>query len=349
MTDLNNNSDGAPPERSGEDAAPELAAPRTQSVSEPTREPASPVASAVDPLPAIEAPSLSSGIAQTVRPADAASRPVPPPAPSSPEPSEFHEARVEPVFSDDAEPLVGTLLPPVAPRRNGAPPHRSREAPAAPSFSLSRLVALTAIAALVGGLAGSLTTVGFGYVVGSQQAGPIVMPSYDQVFADGLARIDRDVTALRGGVEASSKAQSQQVARIAERMDRAEKAQADAGTKLAKAGDVLDRVERKLAASNEVTGGLGDAHPAAATSATATPHPAPAPAIALAPGPDTKRLDGWTLRDVFNGAALIQGHGGNLVEVMPGDVLPGIGRIEAIKRQDGRWMVVTARGVILSR
>lgn len=133
-------------------------------------------------------------------------------------------------------------------------------------------------------------------------------------------------------------------------MDRAEKAQADTGTKLAKAGDVLDRVERKLAASGEVTGGLGDTHPAPAPPAAAA-HPAPAPAAAAAtPIPEAKRLDGWVLRDVYNnGAALIQGHGGNLIEVLPGDVLPGIGRIEGIKRQDGRWMLVTARGLILPR
>ena len=28
---------------------------------------------------------------------------------------------------------------------------------------------------------------------------------------------------------------------------------------------------------------------------------------------------------------------------------PGIGRVETIKRQDGRWVVVTPKGVILSQ
>jgi hypothetical protein len=358
MTDLNNNHDEASPERRGEDGARSTAEPKSQSITQSLSESSSWAARAADPLPEVEAPSLSPGAPESVRPSEATARPVPPPVPSSPKPIEppLRKAKVEPAFFDDAEPMVGTLLIPPSPRRNRVPPleHDAHASPAALSFSLSRLATLAAIAALVGGLAGSLTTFGFGYMAGSQQAGPQQAgpsgPSYDQVFADGLARIDRDLAALKGGVETSSKAHIQQVAKIVERMDRAEKVQADAGTKLAKAGDVLDRVERKLAASNEVTGGLGDAHPAAAPPATTAPHPVAAPpAAAPPPPPEAKRVDGWVLRDVFNGAALIQGHGGNLIEVMPGDVLPGIGRIEAVKRQDGHWMVVTAHGVILPR
>jgi hypothetical protein len=29
--------------------------------------------------------------------------------------------------------------------------------------------------------------------------------------------------------------------------------------------------------------------------------------------------------------------------------LPGLGRIENIRRQDGRWVVVTSKGLILAR
>jgi len=54
------------------------------------------------------------------------------------------------------------------------------------------------------------------------------------------------------------------------------------------------------------------------------------------------------VRRVYDGAALIEGRNG-IIEVEPGSVVPGIGRIEAIKRQDGRWVVVTARGLIVQR
>jgi hypothetical protein len=207
--------------------------------------------------------------------------------------------------------------------------------PPAPSFGLRRIFAMTAVAAVIGGLAGSLTTAGFTAMTGSPSAGP----SYDQVFADGLARIDREVAVLKGAIDTSTRTQTQQVAKIADRMDRAEKAQNDAGTRLAKAGDVLDRVERRLATSGEVTGGLGEVRGSGPSSASA------AAAAAEAKRPV---VEGWTLRDVYHGAAMIQGHG-EVLAVLPGDSLPGLGRIEAVKRQDGRWVVVTARGLILPR
>ena len=59
-------------------------------------------------------------------------------------------------------------------------------------------------------------------------------------------------------------------------------------------------------------------------------------------------LQDYVLRRVYDGAALIEGRNG-MIEVEPGIVAPGIGRIEAIKRQDGRWVVVTARGLIVAR
>jgi hypothetical protein len=52
------------------------------------------------------------------------------------------------------------------------------------------------------------------------------------------------------------------------------------------------------------------------------------------------------VRRVFDGAALVESRHG-VIEVEPGDNLPGIGRIQEIKRQDGRWVVVTAKGLIM--
>jgi len=38
-----------------------------------------------------------------------------------------------------------------------------------------------------------------------------------------------------------------------------------------------------------------------------------------------------------------------LMEVEVGDPLPGGGRVEAIRRDNGRWVVVTSRGLIVAR
>jgi hypothetical protein len=58
-------------------------------------------------------------------------------------------------------------------------------------------------------------------------------------------------------------------------------------------------------------------------------------------------VTGWVLREVFDGAAMVESRHG-LYEVVPGAKLPGLGRVETIRRQDGRWVVVTPKGIIVS-
>ena len=77
---------------------------------------------------------------------------------------------------------------------------------------------------------------------------------------------------------------------------------------------------------------------------------AAAPAVPMvlgAPPPTLKppAVPGFVLRRVFDGAALIESRDG-MIEVEPGMAVPGLGRVEAIKREDGRWVVVTARGIV---
>jgi hypothetical protein len=71
----------------------------------------------------------------------------------------------------------------------------------------------------------------------------------------------------------------------------------------------------------------------------------PAPAEAKPQKPPV--VEGWVLRSVSDGVALVEGRHG-VIEIEPGDSLPGIGRIHEIKRQDGRWVVVTPKGLIVS-
>lgn len=61
-----------------------------------------------------------------------------------------------------------------------------------------------------------------------------------------------------------------------------------------------------------------------------------------------KVVEGWVLRDVGRGGALIEGRGG-LYEVYTGDPVPGLGKVDAIKKQDGRWVVYTTKGLVVAR
>jgi hypothetical protein len=91
---------------------------------------------------------------------------------------------------------------------------------------------------------------------------------------------------------------------------------------------------------------------------TLTPSPEPVAALPAAP-PATATIDpkaaakpptveGWSVRRVFGSeAALVEGRYG-VVEIEPGDLVPGLGRIQEIKRQDGHWVIVTSRGLIVS-
>ena len=84
---------------------------------------------------------------------------------------------------------------------------------------------------------------------------------------------------------------------------------------------------------------------AAGVAAAAAPIPLPAPKPEVARLPT---VEGWVLRDVANGSALIEGRRG-MYEVYAGDPVPGLGRVDAIRKQDGRWVVVTSKGLIVAR
>jgi hypothetical protein len=57
-------------------------------------------------------------------------------------------------------------------------------------------------------------------------------------------------------------------------------------------------------------------------------------------------LEQFALRDIFEGAAIVENRVRRLFQVMPGDTLPGAGRVEAIERRGRTWVVVTRQGVV---
>ncbi len=63
--------------------------------------------------------------------------------------------------------------------------------------------------------------------------------------------------------------------------------------------------------------------------------------------PDTRptTLEGWTVRDVTNGLAALDGPNGTW-RVRRGDAVPGLGRIDSIVLWGQRWIVPTSQGLI---
>ena len=172
-----------------------------------------------------------------------------------------------------------------------------------------------------------------------------------------MARIDADIAALKASLEQTAKTGATQFNKTSDRLDKVEKAQAEPAAKLAKLGDTVAklseatdklRTAQASAASAQaqakdvnVTGSIPQQVAAAAA----------APAPAAPPKPEVARMptvEGWVLRDVANGSALIEGRRG-MYEVFAGDPVPGLGRVDAIRKQDGRWVVVTSKGLIVAR
>jgi hypothetical protein len=213
----------------------------------------------------------------------------------------------------------------------------------------SAMAAVVAIAACVGAISGALATAGMMHFASPAPAQVADTSALDS----SVSRIDADIVALKANVEHASKTGLSQFNRSNDRLDKLEKAQAEPMAKLAKLSDTVDKLRATppaapaqaaaAAPAKETTGSIA---PAPTQAAAAAPAPAPA-----APKTELGRLptiDGWRLRDVANGGALIEGRDG-LYEVYAGDPIPGIGRVDAIRRQDGRWVVVTSKGLIVSR
>ncbi len=207
---------------------------------------------------------------------------------------------------------------------------------------VSAMAAVVALAIVAGAMGGALATAGLGQLMAAHTAVP-----NNSVLEASVARIDADVAALKASVEHTSKAGLSQFSKTSDRLDKVEKAQAEPSAKLAKLTEAVEKlravpaaVAAAPAASRDVTGTIA---PPATTAAAPVPLPAPKPEIARLP-----TVEGWVLRDVENGSALIAGRQGEY-EVYPGDPVPGLGRIDAIRKQDGKWVVVTSKGLIVAR
>jgi hypothetical protein len=174
-----------------------------------------------------------------------------------------------------------------------------------------------------------------------------------------IARIDADILSLKASLEYGSKLGQVQFSKTAERLDKIERAQTEPAAKLARLSDAVDRLR---AASVAVPSPVAVAPPAAKdVTGSISPASTSASSRTETPRNDTGRNDtakievgrlpmveGWVLRDVVHGGALIDGRRG-MYEVYAGDIIPGLGRIDAIRRQDGRWVVVTSKGLIVAR
>ena len=233
---------------------------------------------------------------------------------------EFFDADPAPPSPDD-EAVYGEAAK-EEPSATAAPAAQQR------SWRFALLAATIAIAAAVGSFVGSLTGAGVGRLV------PEAAPSANTADAGSILRAVKselaELSAMKSNLDSSVRNANTQFVAIAERLDRVERAATNPAAQLAHIADAVDRLN-KINATPETTGSI----------APMTTPPADPKIV-------DRIVEDWVVQDVHGDRALVEGRNGSLFEVGAGSILPGVGRVEAVKRQDGQWVVVTARGVITS-
>ncbi len=353
--------------------APELA-PEQELSAPPPDDIAAPKAEASEPeAPRVEAPATEPRLEADVTQAEAPI--IEPKIEAGAAKAETPPSAIEPAASKADAPIIEPRLEREAPKADAVretgrmmmvPPSRStswdrpaidREAAAdgdAPRSRKRRLAAIAAfavLAAITGAIGGSLATSGLRHGVASEQSSAAAGQA--EALEATIKQLQSEVATLKGGIDRAAKGDASQFARINDRLDKVEKAHAESAAKLTRLHETLDKQHAAVApaaspatasstSAPTVTGSIPTA--AAQTAATApVPLPAPKPVVARLPA-----VAGWVLRDITDGGALIEGRGG-LYEVYAGDPVPGLGRVDAIRKQDGRWVVVTSRGLIVAR
>jgi hypothetical protein len=211
---------------------------------------------------------------------------------------------------------------------------------------IGAMAAVVALATVAGALGGALATAGVGKLMAGDSAS---VSAKDSALEATVARIDADIVALKASLDHTAKTGATQFNKTSDRLDKVEKAQAEPAAKLAKLSEAVDKLRTAQASATSAQAQAKDVNVTGSVPQQVAA--AAAPVAAAPPKPEVPRMptvEGWVLRDVANGSALIEGRRG-MYEVFAGDPIPGLGRVDAIRKQDGRWVVVTSKGLIVAR
>ena len=210
---------------------------------------------------------------------------------------------------------------------------------------LAALGAVAAVAAVCGAVGGALATAALGSMFAPPAARQETAATVDTTgpLREAIARVTADVGGLRNDFDRAGKLRVAQIGKLDDRLGKVEKSQDDVANKVTKINDAQEKAEKaqdrlrsvSAAAAPETTGSI--ASPVAKANTNTDPA-FKKPAV----------VDGWNLTRVTGGGAIVDGPDG-LFEAYPGDPLPGLGRVDAVRYQDGRWVVVTPKGLIVHR
>lgn len=150
--------------------------------------------------------------------------------------------------------------------------------------------------------------------------------------------------ALASRLNAARSESAAVIAGLAEKIDRARREQDD---KLSQLAAKLDRMEQKLASATASLAAAGAVPaPAAPQKRMQMALATPKTQAEAGPAPRKPRLiTHWVVRDAYDGLALVESPAG-AIEVAPGEIIPGAGRVKSIERRGPGWIVITSQGLV---
>ena len=175
------------------------------------------------------------------------------------------------------------------------------------------LVASVVLAAALGAVVGAAATGAF-----SKPAIVDVAAEENKATQQSVARLATEITSLKASLEAASKSANSQIAKIGERINR-----------------------ESAGVTNSIT------PPQTVAPASQASAPSRLPAAGESRSSRLPIVTNWSIRETRGGYVYVQGNG-DVYQVVPGAPLPGLGPVEKIERHDGRWLVVTPKGIIIS-
>jgi hypothetical protein len=231
------------------------------------------------------------------------------PTVESPPLSPASETPVAPVAPETAIEPVVAAMPENAPKCDNA-----IAPPARARFRFKARHKRTALLAASVAIAAAL-----GVLIGALASGQFATPARKEVASlsdrqamqRSIGKLSKEVAALKASLEAANKSASSPIAKTGERLSRA--------------------------SAPETTGSIP-------VPLTAIPTPMPRPSAAEIRPPVVRD---WSIRYVRDGFVYVQGRG-DVYQAQLGAPLPGLGPVQEIKRQDGRWLVLTPKGLIVS-
>ncbi|PDT89756.1 hypothetical protein CO669_13260 [Bradyrhizobium sp. Y36] len=159
-----------------------------------------------------------------------------------------------------------------------------------------------------------------------------------------VSGVSENLDGLRTAVDQSSKATNDRFGRFAENLDRIERVSSSSTAKLDKLAQVQVQAPAPVPATVQ-------SQPSSQQGAMMASVAVPEFTGSVAPSERTsaprKVIKGWSVRQAYEGIAILQSPNG-VIEAVLGQQVPGLGRIEEIRSENGRLVVETSGGVVYS-